>query len=188
MSAPCRTIGWNMGSQRGATLAMALVLLTLVTLLGLAGANAAHIELALAQNEQFRENAASAASAGIESAIGRIVTSSAPDAAPITLAATMPGSQDRYQTVIRFLGYERALPQEPGARLTGAHFEIVSTGFAARRAVDRQRAQALLVVDAPAQVVAAQIATVECQPLAPAVPCHRRGALARLSWQRLAQE
>ena len=51
------------------------MLLSLVTLLGLAGASSAHVEAQLAQNEQFRENAASAASAGIEFAISRIVTS-----------------------------------------------------------------------------------------------------------------
>ena len=60
--------------QRGATLVVGLMLLTLVTLLGLAGAATAHIEPQLAHNEQFRENAASAASAGIEVAISRIVT------------------------------------------------------------------------------------------------------------------
>ena len=168
--------------QRGTTLAVALVLLTLVTLLGLAGANAAHVELALAQNEQFRENAASAASTGIESALGRIVTSCAPDAAPIHLAATLPGSQDRYETDVRFLGYDLALPQEAGAHLAGAHFEILSTGFAARRAADRQRAQVLLVVDAPPDVAAA-----DCRPRTP-YPCQRLGQLIRLSWQRVAVE
>ncbi len=169
------------GRQRGATLAVALVLLTLVTLLGLAGANAAHVELALAQNELFRENAASAASAGIESAIGHIVTSSAPDAAPAHLSATLPASQDRYETITRFLGYERALPQEPGARLAGARFEIVSTGFGARRAVDRQRVQVLWVVSA-------DVTAADCEPLVPEAPCYRRGQLARLSWQRLPVE
>lgn len=167
------------GRQRGTTLAVALVLLSLVTLLGLAGAHAAHLELALAQNEQFRENAASAASAGIEHAIGRIVTSSTPDAVPASLSGTLPGSEDRYETNIRFAGYDRSLPQEPGARLAGAHFEIVSTGFSARRAADRQRAQVLRVVDAPTDA-----ATSDCAPLVPLAPCHRRGELLRLSWQR----
>jgi hypothetical protein len=165
--------------QRGATLAMAMVLLTLVTLLGLAGANAAHVELALAQNEQFRENAASAASAGIEIAIGRIVTSSAPEAVPAALSAALPGSHSRFEAVIRFVGFDRALPQQPGARLAGAHFEVVSTGFAARHAVDRQRAQVLLVVDAPADVTAAH-----CAPLVPHLSCLRRGQLKRVAWQR----
>ena len=56
-------------AARQRTLAVGLILLTLVTLLGLAGASSAHVERLLAQNETFRENAASAASAGIEMAI-----------------------------------------------------------------------------------------------------------------------
>jgi hypothetical protein len=166
--------------QCGTTLAVGLILLALVTLLGLAGASAAHVELALAQNEQFRENAASAASAGIEFAIGRIVTNPESDA---VLHAELPGSADRFETTARFTGFDHALPQERGARLAGAHFEIVSTGYAARRATDRQRAQVLLVVAAPADVAAA-----DCEPLAAGVRCHRRGELLRLSWQRVPLE
>ena len=64
--------------QRGTTLLVGLMLLMLVTLLGLAGAATAHIEAQLAHNEQFRENAASAASAGVEVAISRIVSAAEP--------------------------------------------------------------------------------------------------------------
>ena len=99
--------------QRGTTLVVGLLLLAVVTLLGLAGADSAHIERQLARNEQFRENAASAASAGIEYAISRIVSSPPPDsdAAPVSAAAPLPGSRDRFETVTRFAGYEAALPQ-----------------------------------------------------------------------------
>ena len=72
--------------QRGTTLAIGLTLLSLVTLLGLAGASTAHVERLLAQNGLFRENAASAASVGIESAISRIVTLSTSLADPATVA------------------------------------------------------------------------------------------------------
>jgi hypothetical protein len=161
--------------MRGATLVMSLALLALVTLLGLAGANAAHIELALAQNGQFHENAVAAASAGIESAIGRIITATTPESVPTSLSSV----HERFEVVTRFLGYDRALPQVPGARLAGARFEIVATGHAARNAIDRQRAQVLLAVDAPADRIAA-----DCAPSSP-LPCHARGQLVRLSWQRV---
>jgi Tfp pilus assembly protein PilX len=169
--------------QRGTTLVIGLILLSLVTLLGLAGAGTAHVERLLAQNGMFRENAATAASAGIESAISRIVTlsTSLPDsAAPVFSSAYLPGSMDRYETVTRFAGFEAALPQSAGAQLTGLHFDIVSTGFAGRRAVDRQRSGVMLVV-------AGTTGALDCEPSVP-VRCFELGDLARLSWQRVGVE
>ena len=164
--------------QRGTTLVVGMVLLALVTLLGLAGAGTAHIETQLAHNEQFRENAASAASAGIEVAISRIVTT--PEPASFSSSATLPDIAARYEIEARFLGYDIALPQEPGANLAGAHFEIVSTGHSSRRAVDRQRAVVVRVGTATESVLAS-----ECEPAITGVHCHRDSELVRVSWQRL---
>src|SRR4051812_33367143 len=122
--------------QRGATLVIGLTLLALVTLLGLAGATTAHIEAQLAHNEQFRENAASAASAGVEYAISRIVISAVPDTVT-ELNANMPGTSDRFEVRTRFLGLDSALPQAAGEALAGEHYEIISAGFSLRGAVDR---------------------------------------------------
>jgi hypothetical protein len=170
---------------RGTTLVVGLTLLTVVALLGLAGAGSAHIERQLARNEQFRENAASAASAGIEYAISRIVSNPLPDspdsdAAPASASATLRGSADRFETLTRFVGYESALPQTGEANLAGAHFEIISTGHSAGGAIDRQRAGVMLVVPAPVPAIAP-----ECAPAAAEVPCFQSGDLARLSWQRI---
>jgi Tfp pilus assembly protein PilX len=166
--------------QRGATLVVGLILLSLVTLLSLAGASTAHIEARLAQNERFRENAASAASAGIEFAIRRIVNAADPAALPQTMDATLPASTDRYEATLRLAGLELALPQDPGSRLAGAHFEIVSTGYSARRSVDRQRASVMLVV------VAANATPLPCDP--PRTRCFLAGDLVRTGWQRTAVE
>jgi len=171
-----------MTNQKGATLAVGLVLLTLVTLLGLAGASAAHVERQLAQDETFRENAASAASAGIEMAMRAISTSTDPASVPPGLTGAMAdtgaGASGRYEVTLRFVGMDPALPQLPGAHLAGAHFDILSTGYSARRAVDRQRAAALWVVAAPGAVAA------DCEPLAPR-HCHALGTIERLGWQRV---
>ena len=164
--------------QRGTTLVVGLVLLALVTLLGLAGAATAHIENQLAHNEQFRENAASAASAGIELAISRIVTTSEP--ASFTTRATFPDIAGRCEIRVRFMGLEAALPQDAGANLAGAHFEITSTGYSSRRAIDRQRAIVMHVTSAVAPVPASG-----CEPAVAGVHCHRAGELVRLSWQRM---
>jgi len=168
----------SLAGQRGATLVVGLMLLALVTLLSLAAAGSAHIERLLAQNDSFRENAASAASAGIEMAIRAIDSSSSPSAVPRRVAGTLPDSS-ACEVEISFLGYETSLPQDPAYHLAGAHFEIVSTGRAARRAVDRQRAVVMRVVEAP-EVAAAT----DCEPAAPR-RCHRLGELERLSWQRV---
>jgi type II secretory pathway component PulK len=168
--------------SRGATLVVGLILLSLVTLLGLAGAGSAHVEQVLAQNEQFRENAASAASAGIEIAISRILTSTSPATVPTRLDEPMPGTSDRIEVRLRFAGLEPALPQAPGGNLVGAHFDIESTGFSARRAVDRQRANVMLVIHSAAAT------PLPCAPESPGRRCHVAGELARLSWQRVALE
>jgi hypothetical protein len=165
--------------SRGATLVVGLILLSLVTLLGLAGASTAHVEQQLAQNEQFRENAASAASAGIEIAISRIVTSPSSASAPVFFEAPMPGSEDRFAVRIHLVGLETALPQAPGGRLAGAHFDIESTGFSARHAVDRQLATVMWVIPS------AEAMPLPCEPEAPGRRCHSAGELARLSWQRV---
>jgi len=112
--------------QRGAALAVGLMLLTVVTLLALAAAGSAHVEQVLAQNDGFRENAASAASAGIELAIRAIVTSSEPATVPARLTGTLPGTQDRFDVSLRLVGYETSLPQESGNPLAGAVFDRIS--------------------------------------------------------------
>lgn len=165
--------------ERGTTLVVGLILLSVVTLLGLAGASTAHVEQLLAQNEQFRENAATAASAGIESAISRIVNTPEPAAVPISDRASLRGSVDRFESETRFLGYDLALPQAPGAHLSGAHFDITSTGYSARRAVDRQRAHIVFVLES-----AGNGAVADCEPLTLS-HCYQRGEVARLSWQRV---
>ena len=109
-------------AERGATLVVGLMLLALVTLLGLAGAATAHIEAQLAHNEQFRENAASAASAGVEYAISRIVTTPAPDSVSSSASATMPGTPDRFESQSRFSATTSRCLSAPAAASRGRAF------------------------------------------------------------------
>jgi Tfp pilus assembly protein PilX len=165
--------------QRGTTLIVGLILLSLVTLLGLAGASTAHVETLLVQNEEFRENAATAANLGLELAILDIVNATDPTLVPLRRVGVVADSPDRYEVTTRFAGFELALPQAPGTRLAAAHFEITSTGFSARNAVDQQRLRLLLVVDGPPESTP--------QPCTPVVemPCFTRGELQRSSWQHV---
>ena len=167
-----------MRTQLGSALVVGLTLLALITLLGLAAAASAQVELQLARNEHFRENAMSAASAGIEIAIRHVITS-APESVPVRLHAVVPGTTDRVDVATRLLGYELDLPQAPGGQLAGAHFEIISTGFAARGATDRQRALVMRVI------TAADAVATDCEPLVSGLRCAQAGELRRLSWQRV---
>jgi hypothetical protein len=162
--------------SRGATLIVGLILLSIATLLGLASAGTARIEARLAQNARFRENAVSAASAGLEFAIHRLVNTPDPAAVPQILNASLPDSTDRFEAATRFAGFELSLPQDSTARVVGAHFEIVSTGHSARRGVDRQRASVMLVVESPDAL------PLPCDP--PRTRCFRAGDLVRTGWQR----
>jgi hypothetical protein len=168
-------------TQDGSALVVGLLLLSLITLLGLAGAAASQVELQLARNEQFRENAASAAAAGIEIAL-RHVTAFPPDSVPARLAGILTASGDRYEVTTRLLGHEFGLPQESGANLAAAHFEILSSGFSARGARDRQRMLVAHVVTSTTAVIAA-----DCEPATPGVRCASPGDLYR-TWQRLPPE
>jgi hypothetical protein len=172
----------KVSGQTGAALAVGLVLLTLVTLLGVAATGNAHVARLLAQNQSFRENAATAASTGIEMAIHAIVTSSAPASVPALLTGQVPGTGDGFEVRVQFLGEERALPQEPGQQLAGAHFQILSTGHGARHAIERQRAVVMWVIEGRETS-----GRTDCTPLVPR-HCHRRGDLERLSWQRVPLE
>ena len=165
--------------QAGGALVVGLVLLSVITLLGLAGATAARIEMQLAQDQRFRENAASAASAGIEIAISHMTgTDSDSD---FTLISSLPGREAsaRFEVRARFMGHEYGLPQAPGANLAGGHYEILSTGYSARNAVETQRAIVMRVVPAPTPAAGA-----DCEPLSPA-RCLVSNEIVRLSWQKL---
>lgn len=165
-----------MNRARGVALVTGLLLWSLLSLLAMAAATAARIELQLARNERFRENAVSAASAGIEMAIAQIPNYS-PESVPARVALRLAEAQLDVQT--RFLGLELGLPQVAGQHLAGAHFEINSLGRSGRGAVDRQRSYVMFVVsvaDAPEP---------GCDPAPAGVRCFARGELLRLSWQRL---
>ena len=163
---PCTT---RIAHSRGAALVVSLLLLALLTLFALAAANSARIEHALAQNEQFRENAANAASAGIELATLELLTIAEPR--PRSAAATATHARGRHRQRSRSAraspATKPALPQDSAALLAGAHFEIMSTGRSARGAHETQRGGVMIVVPASAEFSE----SVAAMPGAGAAPC-----------------
>jgi type IV pilus assembly protein PilX len=136
--------------QRGAALVIALLMLMILTILALSGINTATTELAMAGNEQYRRNAAQAATAGIEEAISGLgAVPTAPGAAPTVVAPTLlpESTSERYATATRFIGDENGLPQSSADKFVGLHFQIDSTGTSLRNASDDQ-VQGVMVVAA----------------------------------------
>ncbi len=121
--------------QEGAALVVGLVMLMVLTLLAVSGMNTATLELQMAGNSQFAENAFQAADTGINRAlaIGGFNTA-LPVIAPM---AVMPSGD----TITSVTTFDTATPVPDGGYSMGTgtgfqafHFDIVSQGTAARGA------------------------------------------------------
>ncbi len=144
---PCRKPRQLRGTrERGAALVIGLIMLLILTILAFAGVNTATTELAMANNEQFRRNAADASAAGIEQAISRIGTVGTTAGASASIAPTDLGDgATQYRANLRYVGDETGLPQSSADKFVGLHYEIESTGTSARNARDVQ-VQGVMVV------------------------------------------
>jgi Tfp pilus assembly protein PilX len=143
-------------TQRGAALAVGLILLVVLTLLAFTGINAATTELAMAGNEQYRKNASQASGAGIEVAISRIATVPTVAGASVTRTDTFRSGTtgESHQTTTTFAGDESGLPQWSFDKFSGLHYQIDSSGEAlrltSRRALDAQTQGVFVVSSARA--------------------------------------
>jgi type IV pilus assembly protein PilX len=117
--------------QRGAALVVGLLLLTILTLLAIAGMNTASTELVMAGNEQFREGAFHAAEAGIEREIVHL-TDVAPDSADITRTADY-GRGNTSETTISYRGQGEVKESSTGS-YAAFHYDVISVGRSARNA------------------------------------------------------
>jgi type IV pilus assembly protein PilX len=129
--------------QRGAALIIGLLLLLVLTLLAVSGMNSASVELVMAGNEQYQNNAFSASETGVEQALNGNLFN--PGSGLVTVADTvMPNTvADTYgYTIASDLGGAGVDLSEPGygTRYTTYHFQVLSTGLSARnsRAVHTQ--------------------------------------------------
>jgi type IV pilus assembly protein PilX len=130
------------GRQRGAALVVGLILLMVITLLAISGMNTATVELQMAGNMQFAQNAFQAAETGIERIASLIMTK--PDNPMPTLAnqglAGAP-EDDKFtaQTGPGKVSSVTSIPGEgfsmgEGSGYKAYHYDIVSTGTSARNA------------------------------------------------------
>lgn len=118
--------------QRGAALVVGLLLLVVLTLLAISGMNTASLELIMAGNETYRQNAFQAAETGIEQAL----QSGTFDPNDSFDADDDISDTDSYRYEIT-APINHALGGFPGAsadKYSTFHFEIESAGAAARNA------------------------------------------------------
>jgi Tfp pilus assembly protein PilX len=138
------------GHSRGVALIVSLILLLLVTLLATTGMTLSITEEVNAGNEQFHRQAVDAASAGVEAAIAQLGTSSL-DASTRISAVDTTASGDYFASA-RYVGESTAVPGFSADKFSARHFEIQSTGGAARNASDDQF-QGVMVVSSTDGVV-----------------------------------
>jgi type IV pilus assembly protein PilX len=123
--------------QRGAALVVGLLLLTVITLLAIAGMNSASVELVMAGNSQYHGKAFQAAETGIESTIvtGGFLPAGADE--PQTDVAVAGSAPDKFTSTLHSdLGGapQPAIWGNSATAFSTYHFQITSVGSSARNA------------------------------------------------------
>ncbi len=143
-----RTMNPGPRSQQGAALVVGLILMMVLTLLAVSGMNTATTELALANNNQYFENAFQAAESGIEEAISRPDTDWDLTPAGVTIAqrtvATDKGGVEisSVETTVVFRISGPVLEVDRPSSLNtfqALHFDANAVGEATRGAESRHR-------------------------------------------------
>jgi type IV pilus assembly protein PilX len=122
------------GHQRGAALVVGMILLLVLTVLAISGMNTSTLELRMAGNAQFGQNAFQAAETGIERAM-RIGTYDTSVDTPLDSPA------DHFVTITRY-NLQNGMTDVPeggysmgvGTGFKAYHFDITSTGASERGA------------------------------------------------------
>lgn len=132
--------------QSGAALVVGMILLMVLTVLAVSGMNTATTELALANNNQYFENAFQAAESGIEEAIDQPDTrwDLTPDGVTLPTRPTDPADPDgdTVETVVTFRSTGPAIEVDRPSSLDAFeafHYDAVATGESYRGATAEHR-------------------------------------------------
>jgi hypothetical protein len=132
--------------QRGAALVVGLLLLSVLTLLAIAGMNTASTELMMAGNEQFREGAFQAAEAGVEQQLPDL--DKIPPGSTTAVDKTVDlGNTTSYTTSSKYRG-EGSVPGS-STKFVGFYYDIASTGSGPRNATSVQTQGAYVINQNP---------------------------------------
>lgn len=135
--------------QTGAALVVGLLLLLVLTVLAVSGVNTSSLNLMMAGNEQYSQDAFQAAETGIERALAANEFNPDANLPPERQAGVRIGTGGEYTAVSTL-----QLPGPPQLALPGAslrsfgtyHFEIDSTGKSMRRDAVTRNVQAIAVI------------------------------------------
>ena len=128
--------------QTGATLIVGLVLLLVLTVVGISGMNTATMEVTMAANTQFQQDAFQAAEDGIDMAIGGRVYSTS---GPRVVDWLGTPNFDRRAVTTYLDGRNTPAFGSSTGELDAFHFDIVSVGRGSRNA-QSQHTQSFYVV------------------------------------------
>ncbi len=127
--------------QRGAALIVGLVLLMVLTVLGISGMNTASLELTMAGNAQFGQDAFQAAETGIDLVLARRTFSTTPGAAGNIIAPTPLGDGTYTTQAVTTFTDTTDVPDVAfsggvggGGTVQAFHFDIQSVGIGPRNA------------------------------------------------------
>lgn len=144
-------------SQRGAALIVGLVLLMVLTVLAISAMRTATLDLTMAGNTQFRENAFQLAESGVQATLRNIETDvidltvvpdcpvapqpwSAADL-PWAGAVAIPALRGRYETRLCYEGATTDMPDSSIGRFRQLHYRIESRGRTDQRNAEAIHAQ-----------------------------------------------
>jgi Tfp pilus assembly protein PilX len=119
----------------GATLVVGLVLLLVLTLLGVSGMNTATLEVQMAGNTQFQQDAFQAAETGIDMSISRVLPSG-PVGLPVPLTPLDPGGTYSTQAMNTCVWAQRGAPSRGFSddAASSRYYDIIATGIGPRNA------------------------------------------------------
>jgi type IV pilus assembly protein PilX len=129
-------------TQSGATLIVGLVLLLVLTVVGVSGMNTATMEIAMAANTQFQQDAFQLAEDGIEVAIG--TRESATDA-PRVVDWLVDADADYDRRAVTTYRMNTPAPGSSVGELEAFHFDTTSVGHGPRNAL-AQHTQSFYVI------------------------------------------
>jgi type IV pilus assembly protein PilX len=124
--------------QRGAALAIGLILLLVLTVLAVSGMNTASMELVMAGNEQYRQRAFHASETGVELALADLPAVPQTGAVMSRTRALTGDTQSEVTTASQYMGDDLNLTGFSAGKFVGLHYQIASVGTSARNSQSQQ--------------------------------------------------
>jgi type IV pilus assembly protein PilX len=124
--------------QRGAALAVGLILLLVLTVLAVSGMNTASMELVMAGNEQYRQRAFHASETGIELALADLPSVPQTGAVMSVDRALTGDTESDVVTASQYMGDDLNLTGFSAGKFVGLHYQISSVGTSARNSQSQQ--------------------------------------------------